>query len=243
MCGVRSALCVLRRGEPTIRSMSEPRLPPAEQVWAQVVRGLDQDPAEGLNTARECCDRHAGDRSRLAITVRHPDGQSQRWTYFDLSHHASMAADMFAKAGLRRGDRVAAVLSRQQELPGGECPQGAAGAEFFRIDSAAFQELLERPAESEVRGEHPRRRKPFHLSIERELDADAPAGAIEEHSREPIRGDVAKVVGDADFGHLVGERADPLPQLGQGGGVGPAATPRRAIAPNTEPGHGAGAVR
>ena len=93
----------------------EPDLPPAEQVWAGVVRGLDQDPAEGLNTARECCDRHAGDRSRLAITVRHADGQSQRWTYFDLSRHASMAADVFAKAGLRRGDRVAAVLSRQIE--------------------------------------------------------------------------------------------------------------------------------
>ena len=93
----------------------EPRLPPAEDVWAHVVRGLDQDPAEGLNTARECCDRHTVDRSRLAITVRHAHGQSQRWTYFDLARHASLAADMFAKAGLRRGDRVAAVLSRQIE--------------------------------------------------------------------------------------------------------------------------------
>ena len=92
-----------------------PQLPPPGEVWAKVVNGLDQDPAEGLNTARECCDRHAGDRSRLAITVRHPDGQSQRWTYFDLAHHASMAADVFAKAGLKRGDRVAAVLSRQIE--------------------------------------------------------------------------------------------------------------------------------
>ena len=95
--------------------MPAPQLPPAEQVWARVVSGLDQDPAEGLNTARECCDRHAGDRSRLAITVRHADGGSQRWTYFDLSHHASMAAAVFAEAGLRRGDRVAAVLSRQIE--------------------------------------------------------------------------------------------------------------------------------
>ncbi len=92
-----------------------PRLPSSDQVWAHVVHGLDQDPSEGLNTARECCERHAGDRSRLAITVRHPDGGSQRWTYFDLSRHASLAAAMFAKAGLRRGDRVAAVLSRQIE--------------------------------------------------------------------------------------------------------------------------------
>lgn len=92
-----------------------PQLLPACEVWAKVVRNLDQDLAEGLNTARECCDRYAGDRARLAITFRHPDGQSQRWTYFDLARHSAMAASVFAKAGLRRGDRVAAVLSRQIE--------------------------------------------------------------------------------------------------------------------------------
>ena len=95
--------------------MSAVRLPAPTEVWERVAAGLDQDPSEGLNTARECCERHAGDRSRLAITVRHADGTSQRWTYFDLAHYASMAAEVFARAGLRRGDRVAAVLSRQIE--------------------------------------------------------------------------------------------------------------------------------
>ena len=90
-------------------------LPQPDAVWADVVEGLDQDPAEGLNTARECCERHARDRGRLALIVRDADGGSERWTYFDLARAASRAARMFADAGLRPGDRVAAVLSRQVE--------------------------------------------------------------------------------------------------------------------------------
>jgi acetyl-CoA synthetase len=90
-------------------------LPQADVVWERVVAGLDQDPAEGLNTARECCERHAGDRGRLALIARDGDGRSERWTYFDLARAAARAARMFADAGLRPGDRVAAVLSRQIE--------------------------------------------------------------------------------------------------------------------------------
>lgn len=86
-----------------------------DQVWSAVVAGLDGDPSEGLNTARECCERYAGDRGRLALTVRHDDGSSERWTYFELARAAAQAARVFRRAGLRPGDRVAAVLSRQVE--------------------------------------------------------------------------------------------------------------------------------
>jgi acetyl-CoA synthetase len=86
-----------------------------DQVWSAAVAGLDGDPSEGLNTAWECCERYAGDRGRLALTVRHADGSSERWTYFELARAAAQAARVFARAGLRPGDRVAAVLSRQVE--------------------------------------------------------------------------------------------------------------------------------
>jgi acetyl-CoA synthetase len=86
-----------------------------DPVWSAVVAGLEGDPATGLNTARECCERFAGDRGRLALTVRHPDGTRERWTYFELARAAARAARLFARAGLRPGDRVAAVLSRQVE--------------------------------------------------------------------------------------------------------------------------------
>ena len=88
---------------------------PASAVWSRVIANLDQDPREGLNTARECCERYATDRGRVALVVRHPDGRSERWTYFELAREAARASRMFASMGLRRGDRVAAVVSRTVE--------------------------------------------------------------------------------------------------------------------------------
>ena len=88
---------------------------PTSAVWSSVIANLDQDPREGLNTARECCERFASDRGRLALVVRHADGRSERWTYFELARESARAARMFDAMGLRRGDRVAAVVSRQVE--------------------------------------------------------------------------------------------------------------------------------
>ncbi|WP_214371006.1 AMP-binding protein [Pseudonocardia sp. H11422] len=86
-----------------------------EAVWDQVEAGLSTDPAEELNTAQEACGRYAAERGRLALIVRHADGSSERWTYRELDRAAAQAARMFAGAGLRPGDRVAGLLSRQVE--------------------------------------------------------------------------------------------------------------------------------
>lgn len=87
----------------------------AAQVWEQIEAGLSRDPATGLNTAQEACGRYTGERGRLALVVRHADGSSERWTYRELDRAAARAAWLFAKAGLRPGDRVAGLLSRQVE--------------------------------------------------------------------------------------------------------------------------------
>lgn len=84
-------------------------------VWRDVENHLSGDPAEGLNTAVEACRRWASDLSRLALVVCEPDGTSTHWTYAELERRASRCAYVFAEAGLRRGDRVAAVLTRQVE--------------------------------------------------------------------------------------------------------------------------------
>lgn len=85
------------------------------EVWRQITESLTQDPERGLNTFQESCGRWASDRSKLALVVRHPDGASERWTYYELAREAARASRMFAEAGLRPGDRVAAVLTRQIE--------------------------------------------------------------------------------------------------------------------------------
>lgn len=90
-------------------------IPPAAQVWERIVGSLSQDPSDSFNTFEEACGRWAGDRSKLAMIFRHPDGSSERWTYTELAREAARIARVFAEAGLRPGDRVAAVLSRQVE--------------------------------------------------------------------------------------------------------------------------------
>jgi acetyl-CoA synthetase len=86
-----------------------------DEVWAAAERRLDQPVSAGLNTAHEGCDRWARDRSRIAIIVHHPDGHSERWTYADLSEASSRLATALRAAGLRPGDRLAALLGQQIE--------------------------------------------------------------------------------------------------------------------------------
>lgn len=93
----------------------EPEGPSTAAVWKRVTESLTQDPERGLNTFQESCGRWASDRSKLAMVVRHQDGSSERWTYHALAREAARAACVFERAGLRPGDRVAAVLTRQIE--------------------------------------------------------------------------------------------------------------------------------
>src|SRR5919109_248762 len=83
----------MRPGENNMSSVE-----PAGAVWSRVIANLDQDPCEGLNTARECCERFASDRGRLALVVRHADGRSERWTYFELARESARLRPAEAKA-------------------------------------------------------------------------------------------------------------------------------------------------
>lgn len=92
-----------------------PDVPSPAHVWRQTVESLSQDPDQGLNTFTETCGRWASDRGRLALLLRHADGTSERWTYAELAREAARAGRALTDAGLRPGERVAAVLSRQVE--------------------------------------------------------------------------------------------------------------------------------
>jgi len=93
---------------------AERALSPAA-VWDAAEARLDRPVEAGLNTAHEACDRWQGDRGRLALIVSHPDGRSERWTYAELSRASRRFANALKAAGLHRGDRFAAVLTRQVE--------------------------------------------------------------------------------------------------------------------------------
>ncbi|WP_141564496.1 acyl-CoA synthetase [Mycolicibacterium palauense] len=94
--------------------LAERNLPPRE-FWDATEERLDWPLDRGLNLAHECCDRWAVDRSRVAMSVHDPDGTVSRWTYYELMTASRALANAFTAAGLRRGDRVAAVLDQQIE--------------------------------------------------------------------------------------------------------------------------------
>lgn len=87
-----------------------------DRAWALIESRLDRNPfGDDFNTAHEACTRYAADPGRMALTVRHDDGSADHWTYHELDRQAAKAARVFARAGLRPGDRVAGLLSRQVE--------------------------------------------------------------------------------------------------------------------------------
>ncbi len=88
----------------------------ADLAWAETLALLDQDPRGEFNAAHEICGRWAAaEPDRVALTVVEDDGQFRRWTYGELDRLSRACATVLLDLGLRPGDRVAALLSRQVE--------------------------------------------------------------------------------------------------------------------------------
>ncbi|ROO87842.1 acetyl-CoA synthetase [Actinocorallia herbida] len=104
---------------------------------------LDWPIAEGLNLAHECCDRWASDPQRVALTVHRPDRTSRSWTYRQLMDASCALANVLHDAGLRRGDRVAALLDQGVEAYVGALAAWRAGLVYvplfvgFGVDAVA----------------------------------------------------------------------------------------------------------
>ena len=68
-----------------------------------------------FNLAYACCTRWAGDRSRFALYWEDEDGARAAYTFWDLSQQANRLSNALARAGVRRGDKVALVLPQRPE--------------------------------------------------------------------------------------------------------------------------------
>jgi acetyl-CoA synthetase len=87
--------------------------------WAAVRRELRGLPgARGLNIAHEAVDRHAigGARDRLAIRWLGRSGATDDLTYARLAAETSRFANVLARLGVAKGDRVYALAGRIPEL-------------------------------------------------------------------------------------------------------------------------------
>ena len=83
---------------------------------SQALAILDFDGTGHTNAAVICCDRHAPDKSRVALRHRGLDGVTQEWTFARLAHDSARLAAALSSLGVTKGDRVAGLLPRAPEL-------------------------------------------------------------------------------------------------------------------------------
>jgi len=86
----------------------------AEFSWESARAELEGLPNGGLNIAHEAIDRHASDK--VAIRWLGKSGERRDLTYRDLRSQTNRFANVLRTLGVRRGDRVFALLGRVPEL-------------------------------------------------------------------------------------------------------------------------------
>ena len=86
--------------------------------WAQARGLLDGLPGGGLNVAHEAVDRHviAGHGHKLAMRWIGRDERVRDFTYATLCKEANRFANLLARSGMAKGDRVFSLLGRVPEL-------------------------------------------------------------------------------------------------------------------------------
>src|SRR5258705_12790954 len=67
------------------------------------------------NIAIDVCDRHAGDRSRLALVYEDDGGSVSEHTFAEFRARSNQLARVFAGLGIVRGDRGGIVLPQRPE--------------------------------------------------------------------------------------------------------------------------------
>lgn len=69
------------------------------------------------NIARDVCDRHAGDPTKIALIHEQADGTTREIGFSELNRTANRLANTLVAAGLRKGDRVLVLLTQDPWVP------------------------------------------------------------------------------------------------------------------------------
>ncbi|ANB56645.1 AMP-binding enzyme family protein [Anoxybacillus sp. B7M1] len=84
--------------------------------WDDVFKHYDWNPKEYFNVAHEVCDRYAGDPQRIALFYENHSGEKRIITYEELRNWSNQMANVFRKIGIKKGDRVCALLPKNPAL-------------------------------------------------------------------------------------------------------------------------------
>lgn len=93
-----------------------PLLQESTSSYSEVYRAFRWDIPEHLNLAYEVCDSHADLENQIAVIYENEQGDSSQCTYGELKRWSNQWAGELAKNGVKKGDRVAVILSQSIEL-------------------------------------------------------------------------------------------------------------------------------
>ncbi|MED3716794.1 AMP-binding protein [Geobacillus thermodenitrificans] len=84
--------------------------------WDHVFAHYDGDPHSRFNVAHEVCDRYANDPNRIALFYENALGEQKTITYRQLRDWSNQMANVFRKLGVKKGDRVCALMPKNPAL-------------------------------------------------------------------------------------------------------------------------------
>src|SRR3712207_1541225 len=90
---------------------------PRDLDYETLYRRFSWDLPASYNIGVDVCDRHAKDKGKLALIHDRGDGTAEKWTFFELKRASDRLANALRGLGVRRGDRVAVLLTQSPELP------------------------------------------------------------------------------------------------------------------------------
>ncbi|SFG40906.1 acetyl-CoA synthetase [Halopelagius inordinatus] len=82
--------------------------------WDDIYSEADWNAPESLNIAHEVCDRHAADRSRVALYYAGTDGERETLTFWELRERSNRFANVLDEL-VESGDRVFSYMPRRPE--------------------------------------------------------------------------------------------------------------------------------
>ena len=89
---------------------------PAGATYEEVYARFRWSVPPSFNIGVDICDRHAADRSRVALVHEDESGRSTEHTFAELKARSNQLANALRRLGVQRGDRVGVVLSQRPEL-------------------------------------------------------------------------------------------------------------------------------
>ncbi|MBM4050724.1 MAG: acyl-CoA synthetase, partial [Planctomycetes bacterium] len=92
-----------------------PLLSRAMGDWDAIYRRFRWDVPEYFNMADVVCDRHAHDRSRVALYYEDESGREEKFTFAEIQQKANRLANALLGLGIGRGDRVGLILPQRPE--------------------------------------------------------------------------------------------------------------------------------